>query len=273
MKDITTLSQRLKTRLQNGNGHPEERAIAEAPAPSQDIALCPDGLPWDSKRIGERVCRTYGRILSDLVEIGQCLLVAKMHLAREDYAAWLEQYFPESREAAVRYMLLARRVYGAKDQQEVIRFLDTAAGNSKTKIYELLQVSDEEIQEAMQSDEFLGKPIDEVGSMSYRQIREELKRKDEAVKHLTVRRRELESEVADLRQAKYSGEPDELSRLITRVVLAMGELAVHLEGLPMSEILPKQTLITGPIQAQYDQIVDRLNLGFAHGDEREGRDA
>lgn len=257
--DLTNMNQNLKDHLRNGH-----REIASLPP--QEIALCHDGLPWEPKRVGEQLCRIYGRILNDLLEIGKYLLMAKTHLPQDQYQAWLSEYFPESREAAARYILLAQRVYRAKDQHEVIRFLDTAAGNSKTKIYELLNVSDDEIQEAMRSDDFMGKPLEDVGSMSYRQLKEELKRKDVTVKHLTERRSDLEKEVSELRLAKYGDrEPDELTLKITRIVMALGELSVYLEGIPEKDLPALHGMVISPIQVQFDQLLTALGANEYYG--------
>lgn len=248
------------------NGHNEQTLVSqETPA---HIAIYSDGLPFDPNRTGEQLQRLYVRIMGDFIEIGKYLIWASCEMNSEGFSEWLEQYFPESRTAANRYMKIARRVLESKDQNQVRSFLESVGKGKSTKMLSVLYVSDEEVEEALDTGEFLSRPIEEVGSMSVRQMKEELQRKDVALKHATERRRELEDElVAERQKSTDRIKPSETEQRVTSVVMAMGRLTVHLEGLPIAERLEKAEEILAPIQSHFDQVVAACGQMWAGGDD------
>lgn len=216
----------------------EARAAAEIQADAvvlaqreADLAPYEDGLPFDLQRITQRIHGAGVTVLEEMVNIGKYLIWAKEELERGEFLAWLESEIGISSQRASEFMRIAQRMIESKVPLGR-DFLRLASGGSKKKMLALLDVSNEEIQEAMQMDTFLGKPLDEVGAMSVRELRETLRRekarresveKDKALLDYRIK----EMKAAQQREKNPAGADDPptiLERRFLRAVEALGVL-------------------------------------------------
>jgi len=138
------------------------------------LAPYEDGLPFDLDRIKQRILACGVNILEEMVSIGKYLIWTKEKLDHGSFVEWLDGELGMSRYRAAEFMRVAQRVIESKCAH-VRTFLHAAAGDSKKKLMALLEVSDEEVEEVMEKETFLGKSLDEFEAMSVRQLRDALR--------------------------------------------------------------------------------------------------
>ncbi len=140
--------------------------------------LYEDGLPFDQDRIRIRIQQCGQTILENMTQIGKDLIWAKCEIGHGGFLAWLESDVGMSPRRATEFMRIAERVLNPATPH-ARQFLQQASSGSKHKALALLDVTDEEMQEAMEASAFMGRPLDEVEAMSVRELRAALKREKE----------------------------------------------------------------------------------------------
>lgn len=133
-----------------------------------------DGLPFDLDRIRDRILDAGARILEDMVQVGKYLIWAKAELGHGAFTKFVEHDLNISPVRAREFMRIAQRTIHS-ESPHTRKFLTQTSSGSKHKMLALLDVSDEEMEEAVAEDAFLGRPLDEIEAMSVRELRSALK--------------------------------------------------------------------------------------------------
>lgn len=157
-----------------------------------------DGEDYNLARITRRIQECGVTILEQMINVGKYLIWVKETEGHGEFLKWLDRELNISRYRAAEFMRIAHRVIGS-NVRTVRTFLLQTAGDSKMKLLALLDVKDEEIQEAMQTDSFLGKKLDELESMSYRQMMAELRKEKDRRKKSDTQAKELEHTVSEMK--------------------------------------------------------------------------
>lgn len=213
--------------------------------PEQGFLLaCGDGMDLPIDRAKFDIQESAGRMLEDYVRIGKRLFVLKAKLGQGNFGRYMEEEFPMSYRVGRECMLLAKRVMESK-LADVRQFHRVIAGNSKQKALLLMGVSDEEIEAAQKSDEFLGRSLEEVGELSYRQLKEELRKRERDLERARAQRDKAESKVNDLEEVnqklRSTDDPEEskqvspLWRGVERAVYYMGKVRALYHEAPDEE--------------------------------------
>ena len=152
----------------------EAIAIREEEARQQELAPYQDGLPFDLDRIKWRIVDCATDMLEKSITIGKYLIWVKEEVGHGKFLEWADSELGMSRFRTAECMRIAQRMIGSKCAS-ARTFIRAIAGGSKMKALALIDVTDEEIQDAMDTETFLGRDIDEVSAMSYRQLQEALR--------------------------------------------------------------------------------------------------
>lgn len=218
---------------------PEDVQTLPAPQSPDDreraafLMACGDGLPINVEQAKQDIRQCYGRMLGDILTIGKRLLLIKEQLPHGGFLQYLENEFPESERTAQKYMLLAQRFMEHKSEN-VFGFAQVVAGKSREKAFLTLGISDEEIEAAQQSGEFLGRSLEEVGGMSYRQLKEEIRKRERDLERSRTQRDKAETKIADLeeenRQLRDVYEGEEV-RPLTALEMEFGRTVTQLARL------------------------------------------
>ena len=226
-----------------------------------------DGMQISVDQAKRDIQNCYGRILDDFITIGKRLLLIKEALPHGAFLNYLQEEFPQTQQRASEYMLIARRVMESK-LPHVRYFLDSAAGDSKKKALLLLGVSDEEIDAAQKADQFLGRSLEEVGEMSYRQLKEELRKKDRDLERARAQRdkadskiEDLTEEVAKLRSTDDPEEPAELTNLEIvwgKTRIQLGRLSVAIQDAEDEEVIASGAAMLTGLQREVSALIPLL---------------
>ena len=185
-------------------------SIANDPAPADrhndDTSLYMDGLPFDADRISRRVQSCVQIALENIVQAGKDLIWAKRVMGHGGFEKWVRFDVGLNPRRASEFMRIAERVISAKNPHTKA-FLSQVAGTSKHKALALLEVSDEEIDEAMQEDAFLGRPLDEIEAMSVRELRDELTKERKSKQQALDMYRDAEKRNTRLEKKLEKGDP------------------------------------------------------------------
>ncbi|MDE2698247.1 MAG: DUF3102 domain-containing protein [Gemmatimonadota bacterium] len=173
---------------------------------SDDIHLYWDGLPFDADRVCHRIHSCGTAILENMVQVGKDLIWAKRVMGHGDFLGWIERDVGMHRRRASEFMRVAERIVNAQTPHAKA-FLGQASSNSKHKLLSLLEVTDEEIKEAMQEDAFLGRPLDEIETMSVRELRSELTKERKSKQQALDMYRDAEKRNTRLEKKLEKGDP------------------------------------------------------------------
>lgn len=225
-----------------------------------------DGMPFDLERIKQRILNCGMNILEESVTIGKYLIWAKEELGRGEFEKWLKDDVDMSSQRASECMRIAQRMIESKSPLER-GFLQIASSGSKKKFLSLLDVTDEEIQEVMETETFLGKPLDEVGAMSVRQLRDVLREEKERNSVLRdkieAKERKLSRVQADLDRAKNPDEvgaeapPTILERRLLALIKRFGE--VERVAIEFAEEFGDEGLLEPDIRDMAGSVLGTLN--------------
>lgn len=216
----------------------------DAPLQSQELAAhndflltCGDGFDLTPEQAKAHIQEAAGRMLEDYVRIGKRLFIIKEKLPRGQFLDYMNDEFPLSYRVGSECMLIAKRIMASK-VADVRNFLQAVSGGSKQKALLVLGVSDEEIEAAKESDEFIGRPLEEVGELSYRQLKEELRKAKRDRDRVQGQRDKAESKLADAKEqldAMRGVEPEEdptaLSHLELTYIRTLEQLGRFLDAL------------------------------------------
>ena len=147
--------------MQNGSLEPV-RDTQATEVKQFDITPYTDGKPFSLERSTRRIRRHIDTIDMAIFKIGKELLWIKKELPHGEFIQWLrnEMKFPERR--AQECMQIARWVIESKSPH-ARAFLHRIAGNSKTKmLLAIANTTDQDVDKAMETGHFWGRPIDEI---------------------------------------------------------------------------------------------------------------
>ena len=149
------------------------RSAGTASEAAPDLAAYQDGLDFDLDRIKQRILDVGMSVLEEMVTIGKYLIWVKGTIGHGRFVAWVGE-LGMSRQRSSEFMRVAQRV--VESECPLARsFLEAVSGDSKKKMLALLDVSDEEMKEVMARKSFLGRKLDDVATMGYRQLRAALR--------------------------------------------------------------------------------------------------
>ena len=190
------------------------------------LAACGDGFELTVEQAKFDIRESAGRMIDDYIRVGKRLIVLKHKLEHGQFENYVNEECPFSLRVGQECMLIAKRVVGSKSA-DVRAFCQVSAGNSKQKALLLLMgVSDEEIEQANESDELLGRPLEEVGELSYRQLKEALRKTERDRDRARTQRDKAESKNEDLseRIAILNADEEDLEAPLTPLETEMGRL-------------------------------------------------
>ncbi len=209
------------------------------------LLACGDGLELSTERCEIDVQESACRMLEDVVRIGKRLHILKAKLDPGGFTTYMDERFPLSYRTGREAMLIARRVLGSK-LANVRQFLTATAGQSKTKAALIMGISDDELQTAEESGELLGRSLEEVGELSYRQLKEEIRKLNRDLERTRRHRDTAETKNEDLKEEVSmlrSGEGQEdnveitpLQKECTQLSLLIGKMIIAAEEAPDEEI-------------------------------------
>lgn len=238
----------------------------------QQLIPYQDGLPFDLERVKYRILDNYRTVAESYLSIGRYLVWVKQELKHGEFKPWVEKEMPFTYKQAWGFMVVTRRVLSAKSSN-VGTFLGVTAGDSTVKLLMLAtEVDDEEVDEAMESGEFLGKPIDEVQNMSVRQLkgalREEKDRNQVLRDKLEAKERKLSKAQADLDRARNPEEtetdtpPTILERHLAALVKRFGE--TERVAAEFAEEFGDEGLVEQDIREMVGSFIGTLNQKCTH---------
>ncbi len=213
------------------------QAETEPATEQTNTHLYHDGLPFDPDRVCRRIQSCGQIILENIVQIGKDLIWAKRVMPHGDFTHWLRVNVGMSRQRASEFMRIAQRVLHS-GTPHVRQFLQHASGGGKHKMLALLDISDEEMAEAMEEDAFLDHSIDEVKSMPVRELRAALKSEKEGREQAEDALSVVHRRVIDLeREAATKAANDDPSQSVDLSVMPHQPLIGAIEALARAEHL------------------------------------
>lgn len=164
------------------------------------LLACGDGMELTVDQAKQDIDACTSRIFDDLIRIGKRLILIKEKLPYGDFVEYVESdEFPMGYRSAAGYMMAARRILSSQNPQ-TYDFFARASGGSIKKMKLLLKHDDAEVQKAMDTGDFLGRPISEIGEMSYGQLRAEERKLKRDLARARDQRDAAESKVEDLKE-------------------------------------------------------------------------
>ena len=190
------------------------------------LSACGDGFELTVEQAEFDIQESAGRMLEDYIRIGKRLFIVKEKLEHGAFGQYMSEKFPLSYRVGRECMLIAKRVMDSKTAPGRHFDYQTLAGNNKKKALLLMGVSDDEIEKANESGEFLGKPLEEVGELSYRQLKEALRKTARDRDRARQQRDKAESKNEDLteRIAVLNADEEDLEAPLTPLETEMGRL-------------------------------------------------
>lgn len=175
------------------------------------LAQYGDGQPYDRTRYIDRCRYHMARTADEALEVGRCLIVMK---ECEGHGAWLPvlEEIGVDRKVAARMMQAATRFPNVASTRHLID-----ATRSKTKLFELMVLDDDELTALNDGETVLGLTLDDVERMSVSELRAQLR----------MARADKESAVAGA-AAKASGELAAKDKLIADKSQRISELVEQL---------------------------------------------
>ena len=169
-----------------------------------------DGLPFDEARYEHVIRGHLSRSAEEMLAAGRALIVAKEMLGYGQWTPFIGRIGLEPR--------LAQRM-----MQSALKFSNAAltthlveAAGSKTKLFELLTLDDDEIKELSEGGTVAGLELDDIAKMSASELRkalrderEEARAKDQVLADRNAKLDKVEASMKSLKRKIQSMEPDE----------------------------------------------------------------
>lgn len=175
------------------------------------IAQFGDGMPFEVVRYEHVIRGHLSRSAEEMLAAGRALIVAKEHLAHGEWTDFIERIGLADR-LSQKMMQAAFKFSNAPLTAHLIE-----AAGSKTKLFELLVLDDDEIKELADGGTVAGLEIDDIARMSSSELRKALREEREDAKAteqvLAARNAKLDKVEAALQAAKTrikSSTPDEV---------------------------------------------------------------
>lgn len=169
-----------------------------------------DGLPFDPIRYEDKVRMHLSRSAEEMLAAGRALVVAKEHLPHGEWQSFLGRVGIDT--------TLAKRMCQAAvkfSNGALTHHLIEAAGN-KTKLFELLVLDDEDIQELNDGGTVAGLELDDIAGMpaselrkALRDAREEQKAAEQLLSDKNTRLDKLQADLTATRRRIKAQKPDE----------------------------------------------------------------
>ena len=182
--------------------HPMTMSAEEgaALAKKQELLLvCGDGFDLTPEQAEHDIIESAERTFGEFFLVGKRLMLLKHKLPHGQFQTYVDERCPFSHRVGQECMLMARRILGSP-KTDVRAFLDVAGSNTKKKALMLLGVSDDEIDAAIEADEFLGRSLEDVGQLSYRQLQDELRKAKRDRDRARTQRDQSESKKVDMQE-------------------------------------------------------------------------
>lgn len=170
-----------------------------------------DGLPFDPIRYEDKVRGHLSRSAEEMLAAGRALVVAKEHLPHGEWGGFLAR-LGLGETLALRMAQAAIKFSNPAMSQDLIQ-----AAGSKSKLFELLVLDDEQIQELSNGGSVAGLELDDISRMpvselrkALRDARDERKAADQLLADKNTRLDKLQSDMSSLRRKIKAQQPDEV---------------------------------------------------------------
>jgi len=188
-----------------------------------------DGLPYATDRYEDKIRNHLSRSADEMLAAGRALIVVREHVPHGEWGEFLGRLGLEER--------LARRMCQAAikfSNRALTPDLVKAAGN-KTKLFELMVLDDEDIQELNDGGTVAGLHLDKIARASTAELRkqvrdllEEKKAVERVLDEKTQKMNRMEAELAKARDTKPAAlEPDEQQQKLSLALVAAAQGVEH----------------------------------------------
>ncbi|MBI4714415.1 MAG: DUF3102 domain-containing protein [Nitrospirae bacterium] len=161
------------------------------------------GLPYDRNRVVQEIRFYLNRSCQDMIEAGKRLIAIK---EKEGWGNWIkvvENEIGVSRWTASRFMAIGKKF----EMVHGVHHLTVTFEKGVGKLYALLDVPDEELQEFEKTGELRGMTVDEIDRMSVKDLRDKLRRRDKQIDQGKLQLQEVEAKIKDLEEHLAKKEP------------------------------------------------------------------
>lgn len=244
---------------------------------AQVITQFGEGMPFDVLRYEDKIRGHLSRSAEEMLAAGRALVVAREHLPHGEWLPFMDRLGLDVR-LAQRMMQSAVRFSNASTSTHLIQ-----AAGSKSKVFELMILDDEEIQELNEGGTVAGLDLDEIARMpvselrkALRDIREEKKAVDQLLTEKGKAVDNLKVELQKTSKRIKTMSPDETAKDLSLALSGYAhsaEHAIHGELRPAIEALMQHDQEHGTdhraqvagLVAQVQQVLDELRAEFALG--------
>ncbi|WP_373389016.1 DUF3102 domain-containing protein [Pseudomonas alcaligenes] len=186
------------------------------------MATFGDGLPYDRLRYIDNTRKHMARSAEEALHAGRCLLVMK---EAEPHGEWMHILGELSLEPrlAQRMMQAALKFGGIEPPTKLIE-----AAKSKSKLFELMVLDDEDLQALNDGGTVAGLELDDIDRMpvstlrkALREAKEDLRAKDQVLSAKAARVNDLETSMEKLRHQVQAMTPDQHAKALRQEVVAL----------------------------------------------------
>ncbi len=192
----------------------------------EDLREYRKGLPADPKLLWEEACWYMNQTVMAVIEAGRRFIVLKAELGHGNFKAGLED-----RDIAYRAAARAMQVAHTHSKVPALAHL-----TSKTKLYALLSIPDEELKELESGGTVLGKTVDEINTMTTRELRDlvrkqenELERKDDQILKGQDQIHDMEKKVSEATEFKHTEDGEKVMRRLKECKKIFDNILVGIE--------------------------------------------
>lgn len=189
------------------------------------LAQFGDGLPYDQERVIHEAQFYMAQSAEAMLQVGRRLVVLKEHTPHGDFQNIVEQRLGLATQTARKMMQAAIKFSNpALSKRSTSSVLIEAAG-SKSKLFELMLLDDEQLEELNEGGTVAGLDLDDVERMSVSELRRALREAKENYKAqgevLADKNAKIDRVAADMRKLKRKvaeTPPDEIGRQLLQEV-------------------------------------------------------
>lgn len=180
----------LGKRPENGKTQMPNAALAKDNA-ERAAAVKPytDGMEFDKDRVRMCILNAGADAAEAWVRMGKYLVWAKEEMGHGAFESWLEEEMGLSHQRASEMMRVARRFVESRSPN-IRQFLLQASANNKKKLLAFCEVTDDEMEEALETKTLAGKPLDEIETLPYRELKSALRKDREKLARITQEKEE-----------------------------------------------------------------------------------
>ena len=178
-----------------------------------------DGLPFDQYRYEDKIRSHLSRSAEEMLAAGRALVVAREHLPHGEWGPFLERIGLEPR-VAQRCAQAAIKFSNASTSTHLIE-----AAGSRSKLFELMVLDDEDIQQLNDGGTVAGLELDDISRMpiselrkTLREAREESKAHEQLLATKNAKIDKLQADVAKAKRRVQQAEPNEVLEQLRKEV-------------------------------------------------------